>query len=76
MLISSLRKSLNLKLSAKFFLNKDTDEITDFNFYHIENTNLLFFRFVYQWGIIDLKTRKLKRNIFDKLLDFPFFLLS
>lgn len=63
----------NLKLSAKFFLNKNTDELTEFNFYHIRNTNLLFFRFVYQWGIIELKTRKLKRNITDMSLDFPFF---
>ncbi|WP_445455561.1 hypothetical protein [Flavobacterium sp. HNIBRBA15423] len=63
----------NPKLFTKFFLNENTDEITDFNFYHIEDTNLLFFRFVYQWGIIDLKTRKLKRNITDMSVDFPFF---
>lgn len=39
----------------------------------MENTNLIFFRYVYQWGIIDLKSRKLKRNITDSSLDFPFF---
>jgi hypothetical protein len=55
----------NLKLSTKFFLNSDNDELTDINFYYMENTNLIFFRFVYQWGIIDLKTRILKRNITD-----------
>jgi hypothetical protein len=63
----------NLNLATKFFLNKETNEITDFNFYHIKNTHLLFFRFIYQWGIIDLKTRELKRNVIDKSLDFPFF---
>ena len=61
------------KLSIKIFLNKDTDDLTEFNFYQMKNTNLLFFRFVCQWGIIDLKNRKLIRNITDMLLDFPFF---
>lgn len=65
----------NFKLSAKIFLNEYTSDVTEFNFCHFKNTNLLFFRFVYQWGIIDLKAKKIKRNTTDMLLDFPFFYL-
>lgn len=62
-----------LNLTVKFLLNETTEELTDFNFCYFENTNLLFFRFLYQWGIIDLERKQLKRNELDASLDFPFF---
>ncbi|WP_445722461.1 hypothetical protein [Flavobacterium sp.] len=63
------------RMTAKFLLDKDVKELTEFNFCFFKNTNLIFFRFIYQWGIIDLKNKKMKRNITDMSLDFPFFYL-
>ncbi|WP_202703562.1 hypothetical protein [Flavobacterium sp. UGB4466] len=63
------------KLTVKFALNQSNDELSEFNFVYFKNTDLIFFRYTYQWGIIDFKTKQLKRNIIDKSLDFPFFYL-
>ncbi|KOP36150.1 MULTISPECIES: hypothetical protein [unclassified Flavobacterium] len=62
-------------ITAKIFLNENNLKLDDFNFVYFKNVNLIFFRFIYQWGIIDLKNRRLKRNIIDYSLDFPFFYL-
>ncbi|SEN81328.1 hypothetical protein SAMN05444671_2164 [Flavobacterium sp. CF108] len=65
----------NYNITAKFFLNENNDELIEFNFVYFKNIDLIFFRFIYQWGIIDLKNRRLKRNVIDYSLDFPFFYL-
>ncbi|MCP2027580.1 hypothetical protein L1276_002740 [Flavobacterium sp. HSC-32F16] len=62
-------------ITAKFFLNENNDELIESNFFHFKNIDLIFFRFIYQWGIIDLKNRRVKRNVMDYSLDFPFFYL-
>ncbi|MDR6760551.1 hypothetical protein J2Y38_000730 [Flavobacterium sp. 2755] len=62
-------------ITAKFLLNQNNLKLDDFNFVYFKNIDLIFFRFIYQWGIIDLKNRKLKRNVVDYSLDFPFFYL-
>lgn len=62
-------------ITAKFLLNENNLKLDDFNFVYFNDVNLIFFRFIYQWGIIDLKNRKLKRNVIDYSLDFPFFYL-
>ncbi|MHC0448067.1 hypothetical protein ACWA1F_21845 [Flavobacterium sp. 3-218] len=62
-------------ITAKFFLHEDNSEVNNFSFVYFKNIDLIFFRFVYQWGIIDLKNRKLKRNVIAGSLDFPFFYL-
>jgi hypothetical protein len=68
-------ENLNHNITVKFFLKENDQEVTDFNFCYFKNINLIFFRFIHQWGIIDLKNRKLKRNITDRSLNFPFFYL-
>ena len=65
----------NQSITGKFLLNGDVDELSEFNFYHFKNTKLIFFRFMYQWGIIDIEKKQLKRNELDKSLDLPFFYL-
>lgn len=65
----------NHDLAVKIFLNEDIDELIEFNFCHFKNIDLVFYRFMYQWGIIDLKNRELKRNVFERALNFPFFYL-
>ncbi|WP_343695238.1 hypothetical protein [Flavobacterium sp.] len=65
----------NHNITAKFFLNENNDQLVEFNFFYFKNIDLIFFRFIYQWGIIDLKNKRLKRNVIDYSLDFPFFYL-
>lgn len=65
----------NQNITGKFLLNDDVEELTEFNFHHFKNTKLIFFRFMYQWGIIDIEKKQLKRNELDKSLDLPFFYL-
>ena len=67
------KNKLKADLTVKFSLNEEDEEIDDFNFVHFESKNLIFYRFLYQWGIIDWNSRKLKKSIFSVMVDFPFF---
>jgi len=59
----------------KFIIPNNIEKLDSFNFWHAENTKLVFFRFTnqWQWGIIDLIEKSLKRNSYEPLMDFPFF---
>jgi hypothetical protein len=69
------KNKLKPELTVKFSLNGEDEDVDDFNFVYFESKNLIFYRFLYQWGIIDWKLKKLKRSIFSGIIDFPFFYL-
>ncbi len=69
------KDSLKPNLTVKFILNEEDEDLDDFDFVHFESENLIFYRFPYQWGIIDWKFKKLKRSVFSGNIDFPFFYL-
>ena len=57
----SFKSNNTLDLVLQFTLEKE-ENITDFNFYYIEKVNLIFYRFLNQWGIIDWELRKTKKE--------------
>ncbi|WP_417352873.1 hypothetical protein [Flavobacterium alkalisoli] len=58
------------RLTVKF-LWFEWHGIEEDDFFFVEETNMLFFRSVYQWGVIDISNKKLKRH--EEAFDFPFF---
>ncbi|QEE48718.1 hypothetical protein FUA48_03760 [Flavobacterium alkalisoli] len=52
----------NHRVTVKFLWFEAPEKIDENDFCFIEETNMLFFRSVYQWGVIDIEKRKLKRH--------------
>ncbi|WP_196890185.1 hypothetical protein [Aureivirga sp. CE67] len=62
------------KLILEFeLIEEDISDINDFNFFISQNKKIIFYRFIYQWGVINFNKRKLIRKVLDYSIDFPIF---
>ena len=50
------------QLKVKFEWKVDVEVLDETNFVFVSETNMLFFRSFYQWGVIEVETKILKRH--------------